>query len=659
MRTSALRWFAFSAVLHAVLQVAAAGRPQAQDSVLSGNSSYFHFNWYDGGIGTNRSHEYYSLAIQSDPAWAVPYNNRGLAQYRFRRFAAADADFDQAKTLDPSYLAPYINKSKSLAAQSRFDEALQELHVGASRAVPNAALYYNLGWIYDEKGQYAFAISNYTKALEANPAHNRARLARAITHAKNGDTQLAIDEFYKVISLTTNQDICRGLAAYNLHVLRSGGLSISNPAQAERFREGTFLLSTAQYGRALDQLALASAYSNRYPEIAIVSAWACPDRLWSRRIMGEASDLFHHTFLYISAPAGDVFRTNAEVYVDGLHRGKFHNSSLPAKLTYVFSEGDLVVRHRGVKGPREWHGILAHDDPPGSTNALLVSLRSVSEHTPFRAMFDRNRNGIDDTWESSFSGGLGMDPEADDDGDGLSNLAEYYANGNPYNADADGDGSSDAAETIARTDPADPGSRFAMERVWRDPTFGVILPYRMPESTTFTVEHCTSLMNDTWVEVPSPRYSVRYSAGESGYEIMAELPGDAFRYYRLRLVGNLETGEHAFVSQDIANLGTFVAQLREHTNAARALVWTHLSAVNRERVAKFSAAQDDALLRSALVRELDRWVQGSSLYERSEFRTVSLSSKSLSLLSSYVVVRPLNLNRSILVDVFPGGLKYR
>lgn len=44
---------------------------------------------------------------------------------------------------------------------------------------------------------------------------------------------------------------------------------------------------------------------------------------------------------------------------------------------------------------------------------------------------DANDNGLPDTWETMF--GI-TDPEADDDGDGLSNRHEYFANTNPTNA---------------------------------------------------------------------------------------------------------------------------------------------------------------------------------------------------------------------------------
>jgi hypothetical protein len=47
---------------------------------------------------------------------------------------------------------------------------------------------------------------------------------------------------------------------------------------------------------------------------------------------------------------------------------------------------------------------------------------------------DANVNGLPDAWERTFFGGLGVNPNSDADGDGMSNKEEYLVGTNPTNA---------------------------------------------------------------------------------------------------------------------------------------------------------------------------------------------------------------------------------
>jgi len=47
---------------------------------------------------------------------------------------------------------------------------------------------------------------------------------------------------------------------------------------------------------------------------------------------------------------------------------------------------------------------------------------------------DSNGNGLPDAWQRTYFGTLGVDPNADPDGDGMSNKQEYIAGTNPTNS---------------------------------------------------------------------------------------------------------------------------------------------------------------------------------------------------------------------------------
>ena len=66
---------------------------------------------------------------------------------------------------------------------------------------------------------------------------------------------------------------------------------------------------------------------------------------------------------------------------------------------------------------------------------------------------DTDGHGLPDLWQMLYFGHLGVDPNADPDGDGLSNLQEYQYHTNPTKADTDGDGLPDAWEIAHGLDP--------------------------------------------------------------------------------------------------------------------------------------------------------------------------------------------------------------
>jgi pimeloyl-ACP methyl ester carboxylesterase len=71
---------------------------------------------------------------------------------------------------------------------------------------------------------------------------------------------------------------------------------------------------------------------------------------------------------------------------------------------------------------------------------------------------DTDGNGLPDDWELRYFGAIGVDPQADPDGDGILNGEELGYGTNPVKADTDDDGWRDGDEIAQGTDPRDPGS---------------------------------------------------------------------------------------------------------------------------------------------------------------------------------------------------------
>jgi hypothetical protein len=91
----------------------------------------------------------------------------------------------------------------------------------------------------------------------------------------------------------------------------------------------------------------------------------------------------------------------------------------PSSRASMSADGSVIVFHSG-----------SPDIVPGDRNRasdVFVYRASV-------ASGDQNRNGIDDAWEVAHFGQANVDPQADADGDGATNLQEYLAGTDPRDA---------------------------------------------------------------------------------------------------------------------------------------------------------------------------------------------------------------------------------
>jgi hypothetical protein len=91
----------------------------------------------------------------------------------------------------------------------------------------------------------------------------------------------------------------------------------------------------------------------------------------------------------------------------------------------------------------------------------MTAAQVLSQYNAEKANFvnsvDSDSNGLPDWWEMKYFGAIGQNPNADPDGDGLTNLQEYQHGTDPNNPDTDGDGLSDGYEVnTSHTDPLNP-----------------------------------------------------------------------------------------------------------------------------------------------------------------------------------------------------------
>jgi hypothetical protein len=100
---------------------------------------------------------------------------------------------------------------------------------------------------------------------------------------------------------------------------------------------------------------------------------------------------------------------------------------------------------------------------PGTTSYAVMGLTKAGQYQALRVVattsmtsvastasnpMDTSGNGLPISWEMQYFGATNVDPNADPDHDGLSNLQEFWAGTDPTNPDTDGNGMLDGAKAV-------------------------------------------------------------------------------------------------------------------------------------------------------------------------------------------------------------------
>lgn len=91
----------------------------------------------------------------------------------------AIAECRKAIAIDPAFGNPYNDIGAYLVEQGRLEDAIPwfERAIQAPRYDARCYPFYNLGRVYEKKGQWAKAIGFYCMSLRENPTYNLARIA--------------------------------------------------------------------------------------------------------------------------------------------------------------------------------------------------------------------------------------------------------------------------------------------------------------------------------------------------------------------------------------------------------------------------------------------------------------------------------------------------
>jgi tetratricopeptide (TPR) repeat protein len=165
--------------------------------------AFFRLGWlYQEPVYDNqRAMEAYTQAITLDPAYAIAYNNRGIARFAQGDVAGAIADYTQAITLEPAYAAAYHNRGIARSAQDDVAGAIADYTQAITLDPAYAVAYYNRGVNRKAQGDVAGAIADYTQVITLDPAYAAAYYNRGNARSAQGDVAGAIADYTQAITL--------------------------------------------------------------------------------------------------------------------------------------------------------------------------------------------------------------------------------------------------------------------------------------------------------------------------------------------------------------------------------------------------------------------------------------------------------------------------
>lgn len=116
-------WSRFAALILALLFLSAGNIcAETVQEAFDQGVEYFNNGMYDAAILT------LTIAIQTDPRYPEPYNERGAAYYAKGSMDEALADFNKAIEINPQFAEAYNNRAISYFRKKDYESAWEDVH---------------------------------------------------------------------------------------------------------------------------------------------------------------------------------------------------------------------------------------------------------------------------------------------------------------------------------------------------------------------------------------------------------------------------------------------------------------------------------------------------------------------------------------------------
>jgi len=140
----------------------------------------------------NQAESLWSLLLARDPENPALWTNRGNARVSQHHLALALDDFNQAVTLAPEALDPYLNRGVAYEGLGEWQAALQDYNRVISLDPSDAMAFNNRGNAQAGLGHWELALQDYQHAVELEPKFIFAQANLVLAKYQLGQTEAAM-----------------------------------------------------------------------------------------------------------------------------------------------------------------------------------------------------------------------------------------------------------------------------------------------------------------------------------------------------------------------------------------------------------------------------------------------------------------------------------
>ena len=312
---------------------------------------------------------------------------RGMAYDEMGMTDLALADLTEAMEIcNPKDVAYYsMIRSSIYRSAGMYDEAIEDMTVYVDRYPTNAFGYYARGWSKELAGDLEGAMEDYNDGIAVDEEYAYIFLTRGKLHLKNGEKELAEQDFHKVMEIdSTDTDAC----FYALHFLGRDEEAVEMIRQIieeDPYSPGSWYDNACLYalmGRGDDAVAaLKTSFEKGYRSFTHIENDSDMDSIRDREdfkeLIAKYRSILEKEMEKVGKPVSEESqKVVTEVDMKKMYGGTYEVAcsvnGLPLKMVFDTGAGDVTISSVEANFMLK-NGYLSDEDIKGKRNYMTAS----------------------------------------------------------------------------------------------------------------------------------------------------------------------------------------------------------------------------------------------------------------------------------------------